>query len=173
MTKPRETQGRMLRIKDLVQMLGIGRSSIYRLMKIGEFPAPISLGVRTTCWPEAEIHEGLEAKGGRRILLTSPLRSSTQQESPSQVTRSSSDDDIVGLTALLLKGITEEALKDQRGRGRPRHAFHAGSIGRLSPDNASPSLESVTAENTILRRLLIEALVQLERLRTGTRLGRQ
>ena len=43
-------QDRYVRIKELSMMLGIARSSIYRLMKEDKFPKQIKLTERTSVW---------------------------------------------------------------------------------------------------------------------------
>lgn len=39
-----------IRIKDLSKLLGIGKSTIYRLVKEGKFPKQIKLTERTSVW---------------------------------------------------------------------------------------------------------------------------
>lgn len=46
----------------LEEMLGISRSTIYRMMKVGEFPRPTKLGRRAVGWPEDEIEQWLRSK---------------------------------------------------------------------------------------------------------------
>ena len=43
-------EDRYIRIKELAAMLGIARSSIYRLMKENKFPKQIKLTERTVVW---------------------------------------------------------------------------------------------------------------------------
>jgi prophage regulatory protein len=43
-------ENRYVRIKELAVMLGIGRSTIYRLMKEDKFPKQIKLTERTCVW---------------------------------------------------------------------------------------------------------------------------
>ena len=43
-------EDRYIRIKELSAMLGIARSSIYRLMKENKFPKQIKLTERTVVW---------------------------------------------------------------------------------------------------------------------------
>ena len=46
----------------LEEMLGISRSTIYRMMKVGEFPRPTKLGRRAVGWREDEIEQWLRGK---------------------------------------------------------------------------------------------------------------
>ena len=56
---------RLLRLPDVKQQVGLGRSSIYEKIKSGEFPAPYSLSAngRAVAWNSVEI----EAWIGSRI----------------------------------------------------------------------------------------------------------
>lgn len=36
----------LLRTRDVMQMLGVGRTTIYRWMEAGKFPAPVKIGMR-------------------------------------------------------------------------------------------------------------------------------
>ena len=45
----------MLTRQQVEARCGIGRTTIYRLMRTGEFPAPLRIGPRAVRWPEAEI----------------------------------------------------------------------------------------------------------------------
>lgn len=41
---------------------GLGRSSLYRLMRAGIFPEPIRVGLRAVRWKAAEIEDYLESR---------------------------------------------------------------------------------------------------------------
>lgn len=47
---------------DLVDMLGIPKTSLRRLVDAGDFPAPISLGPRSIGWRAEEVEEWLESR---------------------------------------------------------------------------------------------------------------
>ena len=51
-----EYQILILRIKDVCTALGLSRSTVYRLVEDGDFPAPIKLSRRAVGWNEAQIH---------------------------------------------------------------------------------------------------------------------
>ena len=42
-----------LRMSSVMQMTGLGRSTIYRLMAQQQFPCPVRLGVRAVAWRRA------------------------------------------------------------------------------------------------------------------------
>ncbi len=57
-SKPR----RFLRLPEVKQQVGIGRTAIYQRIKIGEFPAPISLGPRAVGWTSDSIENWIESR---------------------------------------------------------------------------------------------------------------
>lgn len=46
---------RLLRLNDVMARLGVGRSSIYELVRRGELCQPVKLGVRASAWPASAI----------------------------------------------------------------------------------------------------------------------
>lgn len=44
-----------LRMPSVIQITGLGRSTIYRLVAEQKFPSPIRLGVRAVAWRRSEI----------------------------------------------------------------------------------------------------------------------
>ena len=53
---------RLLRREEVETRCGIARSSIYRLMRTGQFPEPVRVGPRAVRWPASEIEEWLRAR---------------------------------------------------------------------------------------------------------------
>jgi prophage regulatory protein len=53
---------RILRIAEVLRTSGLSRSTIYRLVAVGEFPAPVKLAASAVGWREAEIREWLESR---------------------------------------------------------------------------------------------------------------
>jgi len=51
----REQQQRILRMPETKARTGVPRSSIYRLLAMGEFPRPIKLGARSIGFVESEV----------------------------------------------------------------------------------------------------------------------
>ena len=66
-TKPREKTAAsapthvgtqmLIRLSDLSESLGVSRSTIYRWMSEGEFPAPVRIGDRAVRWRSEDIEE--------------------------------------------------------------------------------------------------------------------
>ncbi|MBL4909365.1 MAG: AlpA family transcriptional regulator [Alteromonadaceae bacterium] len=53
---------RLIRLKEVINLTGLGRSSIYKFMSENKFPQSISLGERAIAWQEGEIEEWLQDK---------------------------------------------------------------------------------------------------------------
>lgn len=52
-----EQQVRLIRLREVVAKTGLSRSAIYAAVKVGRFPAPLSImpGGRASAWVEAEV----------------------------------------------------------------------------------------------------------------------
>jgi prophage regulatory protein len=46
---------RLLRLSEVSTMIGLGRSSIYRYVSEGRFPAPVNVGYRSVRWKLADV----------------------------------------------------------------------------------------------------------------------
>ncbi|RUT39799.1 AlpA family transcriptional regulator [Pseudomonas sp. PAMC 29040] len=53
---------RIVRLKDVIDSTGLGRSTIYKYIAEGAFPKPVSLGERSVGWVEEEVHEWILAR---------------------------------------------------------------------------------------------------------------
>ncbi len=53
---------RLMRREEVEARCGIARSTIYRLMRCGEFPEPIKVGPRAVRWPASEIEQWLSGR---------------------------------------------------------------------------------------------------------------
>jgi prophage regulatory protein len=53
---------RIVRMRELVSMLSMSRSSIYRLISLNEFPAQLKLSTRTVGWRLSVIEKWIAAK---------------------------------------------------------------------------------------------------------------
>lgn len=49
----------MLRQPEVLRRVGVSRTTLWRKIRAGEFPAPVQLGPNSIGWPEAEITEWL------------------------------------------------------------------------------------------------------------------
>ncbi|MCG8391800.1 MAG: AlpA family transcriptional regulator [Pseudomonadales bacterium] len=48
---------RIMRLKEVMETTGLGRSSIYKYAQEGAFPKPVSLGGRSSGWVSDEVEE--------------------------------------------------------------------------------------------------------------------
>jgi len=48
------------KIEEVEKIVKLGKASIYRMAKQGEFPKPIKIGKRSSGWIESEIQQWLE-----------------------------------------------------------------------------------------------------------------
>ncbi len=55
-------QDRLLRRRNVEEVTGLSRSSIYRLMQEGEFPRPVKVGLAAVRWRESDITAWLESR---------------------------------------------------------------------------------------------------------------
>ncbi len=62
-------EDRFIRVKELTKMLGIGRSTIYRLIKENKFPKQIKLSERTSVWRLSIINQWIADKENSSNLL--------------------------------------------------------------------------------------------------------
>lgn len=59
------TPDRILRLPEVLAMVGIGRTLLYELVKSQQFPAPLKLSARTRGWRLSAIEAFLAAKEGQ------------------------------------------------------------------------------------------------------------
>ena len=53
---------RLLTRTEVQTRCGIARTTIYRLMRAGQFPEPVRIGPRAVRWPECELEAWLAAR---------------------------------------------------------------------------------------------------------------
>lgn len=53
---------RILRLRDVLDSTGLGRSTIYAYIEKGLFPKPVSLGERSVGWVESEVLDWILAR---------------------------------------------------------------------------------------------------------------
>ena len=52
---------RIIRLKEVIKMTGLSRSSIYRMMNENRFPKSVNLGFRSVGWLEEDLHGWLQS----------------------------------------------------------------------------------------------------------------
>ena len=72
---------RFLRLKEVEQMVGLSRASIYRHMDRGDFPHPVRVGPRAVRWRLRDIEQWIS----ERPFTTGKVRGSQQEVSHTSV----------------------------------------------------------------------------------------
>lgn len=53
---------RMIRLKEVVEITGYSRATIYRLMDLGMFPMKVKLGLRAVAWKKSDVENWLSSR---------------------------------------------------------------------------------------------------------------
>jgi len=53
---------RFLRLPEVIQISGYRRTTIYEMIKAGNFPAPVHLGPRAVAWVESEVEAWMQER---------------------------------------------------------------------------------------------------------------
>lgn len=53
---------RLLRNPEVRAITGLGKTSLYDLIRTGGFPAPVRLGVRSVAWRESDLRQWLNSR---------------------------------------------------------------------------------------------------------------
>jgi len=62
MIEPPQTLDRLIKLPEVIEMTGIGKTMIYRLVRRGDFPQPYKPGGYASRWSEAEIRAWRESQ---------------------------------------------------------------------------------------------------------------
>ncbi len=57
---------RLLRIDQVIERIGVSRTTIHRLRRDSQFPKPVTIRGRTIAWPEADIDDWIRRKAADR-----------------------------------------------------------------------------------------------------------
>jgi prophage regulatory protein len=60
---------RIIRLKEVMSVTGLARSTVYRYVSDGSFPRPVDLGERCVGWLEAEVQGWISARVEARDKL--------------------------------------------------------------------------------------------------------
>ncbi|MDW1624963.1 AlpA family transcriptional regulator [Vibrio sp. Vb2704] len=72
---------KLIRQKEVTEMTGVSRASVYKLMAVGRFPKSVSLGVRAVAWVESEVQEWILERIAERDEQQSGYASSSSSDS--------------------------------------------------------------------------------------------
>jgi prophage regulatory protein len=64
---------RLIKLKEVMHITSLARSTIYKYVKDGEFPKSVSLGEKAVAWIESEVQEWVSSRVRNRVLLASSL----------------------------------------------------------------------------------------------------
>jgi len=76
-----ESDDVVLRLPEVLRLIGLSRSSLYSMVAAGSFPAPIRLGRRARGWLRSSVWKWLDERIGQRDpakALTSTTRTESQ-----------------------------------------------------------------------------------------------
>lgn len=62
-----ENNEKILRLKEVIAIVGLGRSSIYQQIKRGAFPTQIKLSTKSSGWLKSEIENWIEMRAALRF----------------------------------------------------------------------------------------------------------
>ena len=62
---------RILKLKEVLNRTGLGKTTLYALIGNGDFPQPIPLGLRAVGWLESEVDAWILEKSESRSRITS------------------------------------------------------------------------------------------------------
>ena len=68
----------LITLKEIRQMLGIGRTAGYALINKPDFPAPISVSSKTLRWVASEVMNWLDSQRGRKSRTKKIVRQSAK-----------------------------------------------------------------------------------------------
>lgn len=57
---------RLIKLKEVLHITGLSRSTVYRFMSSGGFPMKVELGGNSVAWVENEVEEWISEKIGKR-----------------------------------------------------------------------------------------------------------
>ena len=65
---------KLLRLKQVLDVTGLGKSAIYDNIARGLFPAPVRIGERAVAWPQSKVQDWIARRppANRQITLSRP-----------------------------------------------------------------------------------------------------
>ena len=60
---------RLIKLKEVMDCTGLGRSTIYNYIADKTFPKPVSLGLRAVAWVESEVQDWIKERIEERDVL--------------------------------------------------------------------------------------------------------
>ncbi len=76
---------RLMRIREVLQLCGLSRATLYREIKLHAFPAPVKLSARSVGWLQDDVMQWLDS----RVAQRGPAFPTSSQLEPLDAVRSS------------------------------------------------------------------------------------
>ena len=82
-------EDRLLRRREVEEITALSRSTIYRMVKTGQFPQPVKIGSRAVRWRLSDINAWIDSRTSMRPQMwsPSPVQFGHQSRSPIRVWR--------------------------------------------------------------------------------------
>jgi prophage regulatory protein len=77
---------RILRLKEVIGTIGLGRAAIYQMQREGTFPKPVKIGVRAVGWIAEDVLAWIARRAHRKIATAAHL--SEEHDQPRQSPKS-------------------------------------------------------------------------------------
>jgi prophage regulatory protein len=77
---------RILRLKEVIATIGLGRAAIYQMQREGKFPKPVKIGVRAVGWIAEDVLAWIARRANRQIATAAHL--SEEHDQPRQSPKS-------------------------------------------------------------------------------------
>ncbi len=59
----------LLRLPEVLALVGVSRSTLYAMVQRGEFPPPVRIGVRAVAWRAHEVYSWVETRPSARAPM--------------------------------------------------------------------------------------------------------
>ncbi len=60
-----DANARIIRLPEVLEKIGLKKSAVYNMIKVGDFPAQIKLGKHASGWLEADVQNWILKKSGK------------------------------------------------------------------------------------------------------------
>jgi prophage regulatory protein len=66
------TEVRLIRLRELLGIVGLGKSRVYELVRSNEFPEPVRLTMKAVAWRSDEIQQWIDSRPPVKLSSPSP-----------------------------------------------------------------------------------------------------
>lgn len=72
--QPEERKVRAIRIKEVLAKVGLGESTLYRMIADGRFPKPFEIVPKRNAWIESDIDDWIAERAGKKVTRAEPTQ---------------------------------------------------------------------------------------------------